>query len=73
MCEQCLVKIDTLEHTCHLCPKIKPVWYDMADWLFPEIDLFQYIHSENIIVGIYNEYTFFRKFHNIACEDIHIY
>ena len=55
MCEQCPVTIDTLEHTFHLCPRIKQVWYDMADWLFPEIDLFQYINSENIIVGIYKE------------------
>ena len=30
----------------------------MADWLFPEIDLFQYINSENITVGIYKENKF---------------
>ena len=58
MCEQCPVTIDTLEHTFHLCPRIKQVWYDMADWLFPEIDLFHYINSENIIVGIYKENNF---------------
>ena len=58
MCEQCPVTIDTLEHTFHLCPRIKQVWYDMADWLFPEIDLFQYINAENIIVGIYKENKF---------------
>ena len=54
-CDLCHNIIDTLEHTFHLCPRILQLWYDIATWLFPEIDLFQYINSENIILGVYTE------------------
>ncbi len=54
-CDQCPNSTDTLEHALHLCPRIIELWYDIADLLSPEIDLFQYINSENVILGIYEE------------------
>jgi hypothetical protein len=38
-----------------MCPVILRLWYDVADWLFPELDLYQYINTEYILLGIYKE------------------
>lgn len=53
-CERCPNIMDTLEHTLHLCPEILLLWYNMAQWLLPDVDLYQYINTENIILGIFN-------------------
>ncbi len=57
-CDHCQNVIETLEHTFHLCPSILELWYNIAEWVSPEIDLFQYINSENIILGVYKENKF---------------
>ena len=54
-CKHCDNTVEDLEHLFHLCPTKLSLWYDMAIWLFPEIDLFQYINTENIMFGIYND------------------
>jgi hypothetical protein len=54
-CDKCVNTIETLEHVFHMCPVILRLWYDVADWLFPELDLYQYINTEYILLGIYKE------------------
>ena len=54
-CDKCPNTIVDLEHSLHLCPVVLELWYTIAEWLSPEIDMFQYINSENIILGIYTE------------------
>ncbi len=56
--DHCQTVIETLEHTFHLCPSILELWYNIAEWVYPETDLFQYIISENIILGVYEENKF---------------
>jgi len=54
-CDHCNNVEETLEHLFHLCPIKLELWYRMAEWLSPEIDLYPYINTENIILGIYKE------------------
>ena len=54
-CEKCPNVPDDIEHALHRCPAVFELWYSLADWLLPEIDLYPYINSENIILGIYTE------------------
>ena len=54
-CEKCPNVPDDIEHALHRCPAVLELWYSLADWLLPEIDLYPYINSENIIFGIYTE------------------
>ena len=54
-CDKCINTIETLEHLFHVCPVILRLWYDVADWLFPELDLYQYVNTEHILLGIYQE------------------
>lgn len=53
-CDDCNNTPETLEHLFHLCPHKLTLWYQVADWLAPNIDLYQYINTENILLGIYN-------------------
>lgn len=55
LCDVCDNIIENIEHLFHLCPTINELWYDIADWLYPLIDIYQYINTENIILGIYLE------------------
>ena len=54
-CDNCENIIETLVHFFHLCPKKLQIWYDIAHWIFPEVDMFPYINSENLLLGVYNE------------------
>lgn len=51
-CDRCNGITENLEHLFHLCPYILSLWYDLANWLSPVLDLFQYINTANIILGI---------------------
>ena len=51
-CDYCLNYMDTIEHSLHLCPNTLKLWYDVAAWLLPEIDLYPYINTQNIMLGI---------------------
>ncbi len=54
-CEHCPNVVDSLEHALHKCPRILSIWYEIANWLLPEVDLFQYVNTENIILGIQDD------------------
>ena len=54
-CSRCNNVIENLEHLFHTCPLIIKLWYDIADWLSPELDIAQCINSESILLGIYSE------------------
>ena len=53
-CDNCPNVVDKIEHSFHSCPLILKLWYDIAAWLSPEIDLYQFINIENILLGIYD-------------------
>ena len=54
-CEFCTTVEETLIHMFHTCPTILTLWYEIAEWLAPEIDIYHYINSENILLGIGSE------------------
>ena len=54
-CDKCHEEAETLEHLFHLCPTKLSMWYAIANWMFPNVDLFQYINSEHILLGIYDQ------------------
>ena len=54
-CDLCENIIENIEHTFHLCPKKLKLWYDLADWLLPNVDLFPFINTEHILLGIFDE------------------
>jgi len=54
-CDLCPNVMENIEHTFHICPEKLRFWYEIADWIMPEIDLYPYINTENIILGIYKE------------------
>ncbi len=53
--DHCKNVTETVEHTFHLCPLKLKLWYDLAEWLSPDIDLYPFINSENILLGIHEE------------------
>ena len=46
---------EDLEHLFYRCPEKMKLWYDLADRLIPEIDLYQYLNVENILLGVFKE------------------
>jgi len=52
-CDNCNNIPETLEHLFHNCPDKLTLWYQVADWLAPNIDLYQFINTENILLGIH--------------------
>ena len=50
-CDLCPNVIENLEHLFHLCPQILNLWHSIAVWLAPELDLFRFINTENILLG----------------------
>ena len=53
-CDRCPTKIENLEHLFHLCPTVLHIWHDISQWLAPQLNLFQNINTENILLGDYN-------------------
>ena len=51
-CDYCPNSIDKIEHSYHLCPNTLKLWYDL-----PEIDLYPYINTQNIMLGILDRNT----------------
>ena len=51
-CDYCPNSIDKIEHLLHLCTNTLKLWYDVATWLLPEIVLYPYINTQNIMLGI---------------------
>ena len=51
-CDYCPNYIDKIEHSIHLCPNTFKLWYDIAPWFLPEIYLYPYINTQNIMLGI---------------------
>ena len=47
-CDYCPNSIDKIEHSLYICPNTLKLWYDVAAWLLPEIDLYPYINTQNI-------------------------
>ena len=54
-CDKCYNIIETLEHLFHLCPEKWALWYQVADWISPQLEIYPFINTYNIFVGIYNE------------------
>ena len=54
-CDDCQDVTEDLMHLFYSCPKTLHLWYSIAYWLLPIVQLFPYINIENIILGIYKE------------------
>jgi hypothetical protein len=46
---------ENLEHLFYICPSKLKLWYDIAQWLMPLVDIYPFINSENILLGIYKQ------------------
>ena len=54
-CDHCGIIPEDLIHLFHQCPRISDIWHSLANWLYPNLNIFPYINSECILLGIYNE------------------
>ena len=52
-CDDCPNTIETSVHLFKTCPKVSNLWNDLASYLYPQVDLFPYVNTENIMLGIY--------------------
>ena len=56
-CADCENTVDDLPHAFHQCPIVFNLWTALAHFLNPTLDIFPYINTENIILGIYQNDT----------------
>ena len=56
-CYYCKLSTETLAHLFHKCSIVLKLWYNIADWLNPCLDIYPYINTECIIFGIDIKYN----------------
>ena len=53
-CTFCEIQVETLEHLLSDCVYSKSLWFDLAEWLLPEINMYSLVNTKNIIMGVSN-------------------
>ena len=51
-CSFCGVQVETLEHLLSDCVYSRSIWFDLAEWLTPDINIYPLIKTEFIMLGV---------------------